>query len=198
MVLFLFQGRRAGRWYCIQPFRIGELDCVGPFRLFSNKIGVEVQKKCLPSEIIWLIENAKIELLPLRERQIGPIAERDTIAGSCLEPPEEAIEPPVFGDTKGTEVLPGFRTSFSKLQVISKFRLAESRELLGGSTYKRAVLRKFLNKQCRTTGLQGHRNLRGPIPISFYVLQDHFTSRLRHHAVVQRLPGLGLIEIPEP
>src|SRR6202158_4225092 len=92
------------------------------------------------AERVGLLERRKIELPPVRERQVRRIAERDAFAEACLEPAKEAFEAAISNDAKRGECFSGVLRVLAKIDVVERRGPAERDERLAGGTHKCAGL----------------------------------------------------------
>src|SRR5882724_8122774 len=108
------------------------LDRILPFRLAVGDAGVEVEKHGLAGAIVRLLGHGKIELPPVRQRQVRRIAERDSFAEARLKPAEKAVEASIGDNAERSESFSGILRVLAKIHVIAERRLAERRERFAG------------------------------------------------------------------
>src|SRR6266403_659880 len=109
------------------------LDRILPFRFAVGDAGVEVEKHGLAGAIVRLLGHGKIELPPVRQRQVRRIAERDSFAEARLKPAEKAVEASIGDNAERSESFSGILRVLAKIHVIAGRRLAERREGFAGS-----------------------------------------------------------------
>src|SRR5580693_3914475 len=123
------------------------LDGVLPFGFAGDDVGVEVEKKGLAGAILGLVEDGKIKLPPMRERQERRVAERYAFAKASLEPAEEAVEAAIGSDAKGNKGLLRVLRGVAKIDLITARWLAESHKRFAGSAHQVISLQKPLDKR---------------------------------------------------
>jgi len=86
----------------------------------------------LAGAIVRLLGHGKIELPPVRQRQVRRIAERDSFAEARLKPAEKAVEASIGDNAERSESFSGILRVLAKIHVIAERRLAERRERFAG------------------------------------------------------------------